>query len=427
MTSTRGRDVEDMSPKRHVVMIGVSGCSGSGKTVLANRLVELLNSPLRPIAVDDFFDEATCEALGTWEDPRCIRSRDYARFLCEIRKRLQSDGLSAAECLQDLAGASAFLRSQPAGSLATVSSRDSPLDASSREHLGEFATSFQYTTEVVASSERCENKETIYIVCEGFLLFLDQTVCDALDYFFLIDIDEETASLRRFLRLPRRHLRHQGYAERIEHMFRSRKILLRLAAFNTSHAVLPPSFAYLLSNLQYVPPLPSVTGDYERFWLQREYLQHSPPMPPTGDNCRHAASPYAWMEVKDPLYVTRTLQQSRLAKSDENELKHTTLSFDFDQITVDDVTANGALNIDRIYILQKQYFEFRYWFFYEVLYYHRQLSPLAQENITGTCQRRSCGEDAFCPIVHLTSGVDVPDAKLNEALLSFVHYVMQPP
>ncbi|EKF27405.1 hypothetical protein MOQ_008875 [Trypanosoma cruzi marinkellei] len=416
-----------MSPKRHVVMIGVSGCSGSGKTVLANRLVELLNSPLRPIALDDFFDEVMCEALGTCEDPRCIRSRDYARFLCEIRKRLQIDGVSAAECLQDMAGASAFLRSQPVGSLATGMPHDSSLEASSREQLGEFAASFQYTTETMAMSERYENKGTVYVVCEGFLLFVDQTVCDVLDYFLLIDIDEETASLRRFLRLPRRHLHHGGYAERIERMFCSRKSLLRLAALTTSHTELPSSFAHLYVNLQYVPPLPSVTGDYERFWLRREYLQYLPPMPPTGDNYRHATSPYAWLEVKDPLYITRTLQQSRLATSDGNELKDTTFSFDFNQVTVGDVTSHKVLCNDRVSILQKQYFEFRYWFFYEVLYYHRQLLPLVQENITETCQRRYCGKDAFCPIVHVTSGVNVSDAKLDAALLSFVHYIMQPP
>ncbi|RNE96175.1 hypothetical protein TraAM80_09933 [Trypanosoma rangeli] len=136
------REVEGMTPTRNVVAIGVSGCSASGKTTLANRLVELLNSPLRPISLDDFFDEDMCEMLGTWEDPRCMRSRDYARLLREIRRRLQSDDRCAAECLQDVAGASPFLRSQPADPSATTTPQDSLSDASSKKSVDNYAVPF---------------------------------------------------------------------------------------------------------------------------------------------------------------------------------------------------------------------------------------------------------------------------------------------
>ncbi|RNF08421.1 uncharacterized protein Tco025E_07170 [Trypanosoma conorhini] len=417
-----------MPLRRNVVLVGVSGCSASGKTTLANRLVELLNSPLRPIGLDDFFDEAMCEALGTWEDPRCIRSGDYARFLCEIRQRLQSDDRCAAECLHDVVGAGAFLRSRPVGPLATTAPQDSVSGASSKENVEEYAVSFHCAAEAAALRAGCENESTIYIVCEGFLLFLDQAVCEALDYFVILEIDEETASLQRFLRFPRRHMRRQGYGERIERMLRCRQSRLLLTAPTTNNALLPPSFAQLLPNLQYVPPLPSLAGEYEQFWLQREYLQHPPPpMPPSTGAAQEASSPYLWMEVKDPLYVTHALQHSRLAASDVSALSNSAPAPALHQASNINKGTDGASETDRVSMLQKQYFEFRYWFYFEVLYYYRQMRPVEEEAITRAYRQRGHGSDGISPILRMAAGVDVPDTKLEKELLSFVQHLMQSP
>ncbi|ESL07952.1 hypothetical protein TRSC58_04353 [Trypanosoma rangeli SC58] len=422
------REVEGTTSARNVVAIGVSGCSASGKTTLANRLVELLNSPLLPIGLDDFFDEDMCEMLGTWEDPRCIRTRDYARLLREIRRRLESDDRCAAECLQDVAGASSFLRSQPVGLSATNAPQDSFSDASSKKDVGKNAVPSHDAVEVAALHEGRENQGTVYIVCEGTLLFLDQAVCEAIDYFVIIEIDEDIASLRRFLRFSRHHVRCWGYGERIKRMFRCRQGCLLLTAPATNNALLSPLFEQLLPNLKYLPPLPSVMGDYERFWLQQEYLQHAPPpMPLNTDAAQHVASPYSWMVVKDPLYITHTLQQSRLVACEGMKLGFSSFYPALHQTTNSNTDTDRTSEMDRMCTLQKQYFEFRYWFFFEVLYYYRQLRPAIEEAVDKASQKRHHMNDGVSPVLRITAGMGVPDTKLDKELLSFVQRLMQPP
>ncbi|RNE96174.1 hypothetical protein TraAM80_09932 [Trypanosoma rangeli] len=211
-------------------------------------------------------------------------------------------------------------------------------------------------------------------------------------------------------------------------MFRCRRSCLLLTVPTTNNALLSPLFAQLLPNLKYLPPLPSVTGDYERFWLQREYLQHTPPpMPLNTYAAQQVASPYFWMEVKDPLYITHTLQQSRLVACEGMKLGISSFSPALYQTTNSNTVTDKTSEMDRMCMLQKQYFEFRYWFFFEVLYYYRQMRPAEEEAISKAYQKRHHANDGASPILRITAGMGVSDTMLDKELLSFVQRLMQSP
>eukprot|EP00966_Prymnesium_polylepis_P178525 4134555-Prymnesium_polylepis.1 len=90
-----------MSQHRAVRLIGVCGASATGKTTMAARLAEVLQSPLRPICADWYFkrmrDFGPC--------------RKYARCW-ELTSSVDSEGLA-----EDLRELSTALACAPAGAL----------------------------------------------------------------------------------------------------------------------------------------------------------------------------------------------------------------------------------------------------------------------------------------------------------------------
>lgn len=64
-----------------VKLIGIIGCSASGKSTVAHQLASRLDSPLHPICTDNFFFDDVCARLGTYEDYRCIDYGTVARWM----------------------------------------------------------------------------------------------------------------------------------------------------------------------------------------------------------------------------------------------------------------------------------------------------------------------------------------------------------
>ncbi|KEG11131.1 hypothetical protein DQ04_02951090 [Trypanosoma grayi] len=404
-----------------VVLIGVAGCSASGKTTAAHRLAALLHSPLHPIGMDDFFNPKMCEELGTWEDPRCIRVDDYARFISDIRRQLQrgdsadTDPSDAASDLREVSCVAALMRHQqhdaPTSPASGTDLQELHSDDSLTAHEQEDAQQRHRSAEIHAA-ERSDNRnavcinpandKTVYIVCEGFLLFADPRVTALFDHFVFVDVDDETACLRRFFRTPRRHPRRQGLSERISRMFHCRRDFLPRATETMNDALLPLSFLKLIPRLQYVPPQPGVPVDYTRFWLKQEYRQHPPP--PLGDDCDWEAPSCSWVEVTDLPYIEQALQ-SRLASADDSGNAGPAAT----------ATALDPIVLDDDSLLEK-YFEFRYWFFFEVLYYHHMLRPMAEEHVAAAIQqRRNEEDDAFC-VSRILTGATVSEASFDEQL-----------
>ncbi|CCD20909.1 hypothetical protein ERJ75_001456900 [Trypanosoma vivax] len=359
-----------------VVIIGITGCSASGKSTIASRLAEMLCSPLLPISMDAFFDKNAYEQFGTWEDPRCIRNADYVRCVSDIRHCIRNFGACVAP-LQKVKEASQFIRSsssltnppRPRGAAVAASLSDNVVAESCKS----VAANLDQHNRAVADDE----VETVYIVCEGFLLFATPAVCELCDYFIFVDTDYETACLRRFLRKPRRsatHIQAHYYSDKIERMHAARRKSSQHVATDTPliDPMLPRSFVFVLPKLEYSPPLPSKHGDYEGFWLEEEFRQCPPPTPHDASQNDVSRGPYedarsacSWMKVKDLSYIRQTLQRHQCVTGEESAL-----------------------------FTQRNYFEFRYWFYYEVLGYFHQLKHLFEENIASVCLKKLRGVTA---------------------------------
>nr|CCM15059.1 hypothetical protein, conserved [Leishmania guyanensis] len=64
-----------------VKLIGVVGCSASGKSTVAHHVASRLDSPLHPISTDNFFVDDVCVHLGTYDDYRCIDYDAVTRWM----------------------------------------------------------------------------------------------------------------------------------------------------------------------------------------------------------------------------------------------------------------------------------------------------------------------------------------------------------
>ncbi|CCD14741.1 unnamed protein product [Trypanosoma congolense IL3000] len=380
------------SPRAQVVVVGVWGCSASGKSIIASQLSSMLESPLLPLTMDSFFDEGECERLGVWEDPRCLRAGDFIQCLANIRSMLELYGPTDAP-LHEIKEVTQFLHFTP--DVAAVPTpahgrvydniglaRDLASQNCSRE-AATFSTSPLCVSNGVIGSDSTggagDELPKVFVVCEGFLLFAYPGLCQLIDCFIFVDSDNEVACMRRFFRGSRRKKGdgRDGYYERILRMRVSRANAKRRADEVVPLCeTLPPLFPLVLPKLDYLPPLPSTPGDYRQFWLQHEY-KDAPPPTPFGCNSFDDA-PYEWLEVKDVDYIHRRLHQ----------WVSTAHTIDFEKASV-------------------RYFEFRYWFFYEVLFYHYQLRAICQKNVLTACeQRASQGATNFPIVLHLSNDAD---------------------
>ncbi|GET87409.1 hypothetical protein, conserved [Leishmania tarentolae] len=80
-----------------VKLIGIIGCSASGKSTVAHQLVSRLDSPLHPISTDNFFSDEVCAQLGTYEDYRCINYDAVAQWMSVLVRAVPTVSVSVLE------------------------------------------------------------------------------------------------------------------------------------------------------------------------------------------------------------------------------------------------------------------------------------------------------------------------------------------
>lgn len=228
-----------------VKLIGVIGCSASGKSTAAHLLASRLNSPLHPVSTDSFFD-AACEALGTYEDHRCIDYANVVRWMTALTSAVPVVRVPSAVMIADAAaGGLAWQRtvqrawlSQMRGCLPEAEkysrqefsergsearkspppavTEDAADDASLGAHEAEDAQRREQhisaspplspPSRSASSSSDSAPRLTVYVVWEGFTLLCSRHVNSCIDVAVHVECDGETACLRRFFRSPRRHL-----------------------------------------------------------------------------------------------------------------------------------------------------------------------------------------------------------------------------
>ncbi|CBH11385.1 hypothetical protein, conserved [Trypanosoma brucei gambiense DAL972] len=395
--------------RTQVVLIGVSGCSASGKSLVSSRLAAMLGSPLFPVAMDSFFDEDECERLGVWEDPRCLRAAEYTQCVATIRALIEQYGVAAAP-LHTVKDAAQFLRFEASSAVSHPPMRESAVSYTVKSY-GEASKKCVSEANNIVLSSLCMNDacvagnaadgtdvalEKVFIVCEGFLIFGYPELCNMFDFFVFVHSDNETACLRRFFRGSRRKKRKPqgGNCDRILRMRTSRvNAELWSSEGAAANKTLSPSFSSVLPHLKYMPPQPSSPNDYQGFWLQSEYKELPPPMPFGMSGLK--APPYDWLEVKDLPYVKQMLHQWANASC------------------VDDV--EGVLG---------RYFEFRYWFYYEVLFYHYQLRGISEENVTTACQAKGTTKTSPSQsVLHIKNDASVSCVMLDSQLSALARQV----
>ncbi|KAK7198797.1 hypothetical protein NESM_000845300 [Novymonas esmeraldas] len=237
----------------HVQLIGVVGCSASGKSTVAHHLACQLRSPLHPISTDAFFSDVY-EQLGTFEDARCIDYAAMARWMQVMVHAVPTvsvtcrDNACAAASASSLAlehraqrawwaqmrvhlpEAESYARVDPGSALdgtsvstccAASTDDGEGSDVSLHAHEAEDAELRQRCTAFPAAAAaatvtgtgadavaltRRHRPVTVYVVWEGFTLLCSRLVNAHIDCAIHVRCDAETACLRRFLRSPRRHL-----------------------------------------------------------------------------------------------------------------------------------------------------------------------------------------------------------------------------
>eukprot|EP01126_Amoeba_proteus_P006276 TRINITY_DN1218_c0_g2_i19.p3 TRINITY_DN1218_c0_g2~~TRINITY_DN1218_c0_g2_i19.p3 ORF type:complete len:114 (+),score=14.51 TRINITY_DN1218_c0_g2_i19:1922-2263(+) len=87
--------VEDTRLKRRVVVVGIAGASGSGKSSLANHLADFFESPVIPISGDWFFDKKKMpkglDGHLNWETPEGIDWESFSENLTRVKKQLETE------------------------------------------------------------------------------------------------------------------------------------------------------------------------------------------------------------------------------------------------------------------------------------------------------------------------------------------------
>ncbi|KPA77851.1 hypothetical protein ABB37_06654 [Leptomonas pyrrhocoris] len=251
MTSTAPTPAATPTIAVDVRMVGVLGCSASGKSTVAHQLAQHLSSPLHPISTDQFFLDDVCTRLGTYDDYRCLDYATITHWMQTLRQSslvecgAPSEGTSdawaahtrdawCAQKLAQLPDLAPYLRSPtgliepcPTGRRAEAAgneeAEDLPDDASLCAHEAEDgerrANAVAPTTPGSSSADpigvscppggpgaAVRNAITVYVVWEGFTLLCGAAVSACVDDVVVVRCEPETACLRRFFRSPRRHV-----------------------------------------------------------------------------------------------------------------------------------------------------------------------------------------------------------------------------
>lgn len=440
-----------------VRFIAVIGASGSGKSSIAHGLVQRLGSPFLPLSLDSFFSPDACEALGTYEDCRTI---DYDR-LCEALLTLRRTVEAAAKEVWTMPRISwhATLRSHlpdsllpylipessnegdeypghdgaVPGSLDGTSSADVSLHAHEAEELQlRLSTTQCYREKNWGSAVTvpgAELERVITVVCEGFALLCappHHSIHLLFDRCVWLKCGFERCCLRRFIRTPRRHARHLNYRERILTLWSTRTAARRTSLLNfLTEDLKAPECSQATARDGFYPPLPPVgvpsTGGPAGDALARAVT----------DDTYHAALWDARTELPSGVFCTLwanlfcegTVPPCEEVTADCDGQHGPSMPSPCEMPRWDAATA--ATVLQHLYKAKKgcgeegigepslaeqdqllhAYCEFRYWYMYEVLYYHCVFEG---------CQLLRCAEHSIPVTIIHNEGGDV--STLSDAV-----------
>ena len=190
--------------RRQVIFVGVEGPSGSGKTSLATWLASALESPYGVISTDCFVraanDIPTCphvapEGCRQWDATKCYElpgAYDLNLLVDELRNMRTLIGVSTR--LPTI-----WLKLRPG----------SYRERKPRKHV--------------------PLAQTVYIVVEGFVLFMEPQVVETCTYLLQFDVPPEVSCQRRFRRERKLEHQRQGFEEHyFHHVHAARQSLLPL-------------------------------------------------------------------------------------------------------------------------------------------------------------------------------------------------------
>ncbi|CCW64989.1 unnamed protein product [Phytomonas sp. EM1] len=369
-------------------LVAVTGFSGSGKTTVAHLLGRQLRSPFHPISLDDFFDASRCEALGTFDDFRTIHFGNFVRSMRELKAFLSvqaTKGENGEGGSPRLSWKVELLARQPwvARYLVAAATEEPDDDAVSGDssllaHEEEGRRWRRATTphgdSSSSSSDEKEEREReggeriLYVVCEGISMFCDGAVLGLsgregegeekgalFDVHIAVGCDFEAACLRRFARTPRRPNHPRDPLPRIRKLIAARTEARRreLHAFLTAAVDVGGDFSPVEAAREarvvwerllrvegpfFPPELPVAGTRFADFWRRRYQPPHT-----------EAGMDWAVLSPDVEASVVAAMQASAAQQWEE-------------QLEV--------------------YFKFRYWFFFEVLYYHHLFKPLEAFNLS---------------------------------------------
>jgi uridine kinase len=159
--------VKDSKSKKipKLLIIGIGGCSASGKSTISKKLAEKMNSPFTPICGDYYFDKVPLhEKWGrNYEVPEAVNFTSIKKGLRMLRTHFSIFPFKPFE--QNIA-----------------------LDRKSSYVQIPFHSKY-YKLD--------ENDDFIFIVIESFLLFADKELCEMIDFPIFIDCPQDVVRARR--------------------------------------------------------------------------------------------------------------------------------------------------------------------------------------------------------------------------------------
>ncbi|CAD2212697.1 hypothetical protein AGDE_14168 [Angomonas deanei] len=352
--------------------VALSGCSASGKSTLAHRLNQKLNAHvvLNPISTDLFFIGEKCTELGTYEDPRCIDWGGFLEALQLVEKALLLffQDPSATDWYKGLPVRLHGLIPGNVTACDGCGSDDSlqahlEADASILAHEGDGAQSDPSATAAAPA--------TYFVVCEGISVLYDLACCRYFSHVVFVECDAETACLRRFSRVPRRKRKETDttnrYKQRIGALWESRQEERRQDLLAAGEGTVNTTL--LAPNLYYPPTL----STNDTLALADSQGEVAPPWWDPSSSNPNALFLRFWELLHTAWQQDETALEWCAWKEEDREY----------------VRAALATGEELDPVVWWRYGEFRYWYYFEVLYFHYLYHPVQDNNATTVGEQRN--------------------------------------
>jgi uridine kinase len=170
-----------------VVLVGIAGCSGSGKSSLARRIATRLDSPFIALQQDWYF--RACQVEQCWETPEAL---DLERFAATIELLVNAVRGQSCPKLRDLSAPRCSDDSCEACFMTTPTRKKR---VGLMLHRPSRGRGYHTTSTSDGNVERVS-----FIVVEGFLLFVLPALAQLFDVRICLEADAERCCFRRFMR-----------------------------------------------------------------------------------------------------------------------------------------------------------------------------------------------------------------------------------